>query len=62
MFTSYTNLPGGNLEQKHKNIKFDMVGELQPLQSTFKSTEETKKSENVDSRQITAHIFRSFNS
>ena len=49
-------------EQKHKNIKFDMVGELQPLQSTSKSAEQTKKSGNVDSPQIAAHIFRSFNS
>ena len=70
ILTIYTNHPSGNLVQKHKTIKFYVVGELptkkytqnkvSPRWSIPKSAEQTKKSRKIASTQITGHIFFSF--
>ena len=70
ILTIYTNHPSENLVQKHKTIKFDVVGELptkrytqnkvSPRRSIPKSAEQTKKSRKIASTQITCHIFFSF--
>ena len=66
ILTIYTNHPSENLVQKHKTIKFDLVGELptkkytqnkvSPRRRIHKSAEQTKKSRKIASTQITGHV------
>ena len=56
VLTIKTDNPGGNLVQKHKTIKFNVVGE-QPATKYPKSALQTWKSRKIASSQITDHIF-----
>ena len=58
MQTIYINHPGGILLHKHKNIKFDVVGERPATKYSIpESAERTKKKGKIEAPEITAHTF-----
>ena len=59
VLTIYTNHPGRNLVHKHKTIKL-MLWENDPLQSIYKSAQQTEMCREITSPQIAAYFFWSF--